>query len=85
MIGNVAGVGCHIGIDLVKDRSTKERAVNEAEAIMYKCMEKGLAFKIIESNIITLRPSLLITIDEMEWCIKTIEEAVGEVECGDYY
>ena len=85
MIGNIAGAGCHIGIDLVKDRTSKERAVHEAEAVMYKCMEKGLAFKIIESNIITLRPSLLITIDEMEWCVKTIEEAISEVERGDYY
>ncbi|MCP5515022.1 MAG: aspartate aminotransferase family protein [Spirochaetales bacterium] len=85
MIGNVAGVGCHIGIDLVKNPVTKERAVDEAEAVMYKCMEKGLAFKIIESNIITLRPSLLITKDEMEWCISTIEEAIGEVEKGSYY
>ena len=85
LIGNIAGVGCHLGIDLVKNRETKERAVEEAEAIMYKCMEKGLAFKIIESNIITLRPSLLITIDEMEWCIKTIENAIIEVENGNYY
>ena len=85
IIGNIAGVGCHLGIDLVKNRETKERAVEEAEAIMYKCMEKGLAFKIIESNIITLRPSLLITIDEMEWCIKTIEDAIIEVENGNFY
>lgn len=85
LIGNIAGAGCHLGIDLVKDRTTKERAVDEAEAIMYKCMEKGLAFKIIESNIITLRPSLIITIDEMEWCIKIIEDAITEVEHGNYY
>ncbi len=85
MIGNIAGIGCHIGLDLVKNRLTKERAVDEAEAVMYKCMEKGLAFKIIESNIITLRPSLLITKDEMDWCIRTMEEAIGEVEKGSYY
>ena len=85
IIGNVAGVGCHLGIDLVKDRNTKERAVVEAESVMYKCMEKGLAFKLIESNIITLRPSILISRDEMGWCIDTIEEAIIEVENGNYY
>jgi 4-aminobutyrate aminotransferase len=85
LIGNVAGVGCHLGIDLVKNSETKERAVVEAESIMYKCMEKGLAFKLIESNIITLRPSILISKDEMGWCIDTIEEAITEVENGNYY
>ena len=85
IIGNVAGVGCHLGIDLVKDPETKERAVREAESVMYKCMERGLAFKLIEGNIITLRPSLLISKDEMGWCIDIIEEAVTEVENGNYY
>ena len=85
LIGNVAGAGCHIGIDLVKDPVTKERAVGEAESVMYKCMERGLAFKLIEGNIITLRPSLLISKDEMEWCISIIEEALTEVEKGEYY
>ncbi len=85
LIGNVAGVGCHIGIDLVKDRVSKVRAVREAESVMYKCMERGLAFKLIESNIITLRPSIIISREEMGWCIDTIEEALTEVERGDYY
>ena len=85
LIGNVAGVGCHLGIDLVKDRNTKERAVQEAESIMYKCMEKGLAFKLIESNIITLRPSIMISKEEMDWSIDILEKAIAEVENGDYY
>ncbi|MDH5604608.1 MAG: aspartate aminotransferase family protein, partial [Cyclobacteriaceae bacterium] len=63
IIGHIAGKGLHIGIDLVKDRKTKERATEEAEKIMYHCLEAGVAFKIIESNIITLRPSLVITRD----------------------
>ena len=50
LIGNVAGKGLHIGIDLVKDRHTKERATREAEAIMYYCMQQGIAFKIIEGQ-----------------------------------
>ena len=61
LIGDVTGVGLHIGIDLVKDPKTKERAVDEAEIIMFKCLEKGLSFKTIEGNVITLRPALIIT------------------------
>jgi 4-aminobutyrate aminotransferase len=85
LIGNIAGVGLHIGIDLVRDPETKERAVEEADSIMYKAMERGLAFKTIEGNIITLRPALTITIEEMDQALTILEEAIGEVENGDFY
>jgi len=85
MIGNIAGTGFHLGIDLVKDRKSKERAVEEAEMIMFKCFEKGLAFKIIEGNIITLRPAVTLTKEELDWSLDTIEEAIDEVENGKFY
>jgi len=85
LIGNVAGIGLHIGIDLVKDPETKERAVEEADSIMYKAMERGLAFKTIEGNVITLRPALTITIAEMDQALNIIEEAIEEVENGNFY
>jgi len=85
LIGDVTGVGLHIGIDLVKDPKTKERAVDEAENIMFKCLEKGLAFKTIEGNVITLRPALVITQEEMDRALGILEEAIGEVERGEKY
>ena len=85
LIGNIAGVGLHIGIDLVKDPKTKERAVEEADCIMYKAMEKGLAFKTIEGNIITLRPSLTISMEEMDQVVDILDETIGEVEKGQFY
>jgi 4-aminobutyrate aminotransferase len=85
LIGNIAGVGLHLGVDLVKDRKTKERAVDEAEIVMYKCMEKGLAFKTIEGNIVTLRPALIISKAEMDRAIDILDKAIGEVEAGRLY
>jgi len=85
LIGNVAGMGLHIGIDLVKSRKTKERAFDEAEIIMFKCLEKGLSFKTIEGNIITLRPALVITREEMDKALDILDEAIGEVELGMKY
>ncbi len=85
LIGHVAGLGLHIGIDLVKDPRTRERAAREAEIIMYKCMEKGLAFKLIEGNIITLRPALIITHDEIDQALDIIDTVIGEVERGATY
>ena len=85
MIGHVAGLGLHIGIDLVSDPKTRERAVDEAEIIMFKCLEKGLSSKTIEGNVLTLRPALVISREEMERAIDIIDEAIGEVEEGQKY
>ncbi len=85
MIGAVAGKGLHIGVDIVKNRETMERAPLEAESMMYMCMEKGLAFKLIEGNIVTLRPSLLITLEEADFIVDTIVEALERVERGESY
>ena len=53
--------------------------------IMYKCFERGLAFKTIEGNVITMRPALTITKDEMDRVIDSLDEAIGEVEAGKFY
>lgn len=85
MIGNIAGVGLHLGIDLVRDPHTRERAVDEAEIIMYKCMQKGLAFKTIEGNVITLRPALVTSREEMDRALDILDTAISEVEKGGQY
>jgi 4-aminobutyrate aminotransferase len=85
LIGHVAGLGLHLGIDLVSDPKTRERAVDEAEIIMFKCLEKGLSAKTIEGNVLTLRPALVITRGEMDRAIDIIDETIGEVEQGKKY
>jgi len=85
LIGHVAGLGLHIGIDLVSNQKTKERAVNQAEIIMFKCLEKGLSTKTIEGNVLTLRPALVISQTEMDRAIDIIDQAIGEVEVGKKY
>ena len=85
MIGHTAGLGLHLGIDLVRNRKTKERAVDDAEIIMYKCLEKGLSLKTIEGNVLTLRPALVVTQQEMDQAIDIIDEVIGEVEHGKKY
>jgi len=79
IIGNVAGKGLHIGVDLVKNRQTKERAVKEAEAIMYHCMQNGVAFKIIEGNVVTMRPSLVIDKGHCDTIISALKAALEKV------
>jgi 4-aminobutyrate aminotransferase len=80
LIGDVRGIGLFMGIELVKDRETRERATDETEAVMYAALSKGLSFKLTMGNIITLTPALIITKDEMDKALDIIEECIAEVE-----
>jgi 4-aminobutyrate aminotransferase len=80
LIGDVRGLGLFLGIELVKDQKTRERASDEAEAVMYAALSKGLSFKITMGNIITLTPALTITREEMDTALDIIEECIAEIE-----
>jgi 4-aminobutyrate aminotransferase len=71
-----------LGIELVKDRITRERASEEAEAVMYAALTKGLSFKLTMGNILTLTPALIITRDELDNALDIIEDCIAEVEKG---
>ena len=79
LIGDVRGLGLFLGIELVKDRKTRERAGDEAEAVMYAALSKGLSFKLTMGNILTLTPALTITREEMDAALDIIEECIAEV------
>lgn len=80
LIGDVRGLGLFLGIELVKDKKTRIRASDEAEAAMYSALSKGLSFKLTMGNIITLTPALVITKDEMDKAMDIIEECIAEIE-----
>ncbi len=82
LIGDVRGLGLLMGIELVRDRATKERAADEAEAVMYCALSKGLSFKLTMGNILTLTPPLIITQEEMDRALAIIEECLDNVERG---
>lgn len=80
IIGDVRGIGLLLGVELVKDRVTRERATEEAEAVMYAALARGLSFKLTMGNILHLSPPLTITKDEMDRALDIIEESMCEVE-----
>jgi 4-aminobutyrate aminotransferase len=80
LIGDVRGLGLFLGIELVKDRQTRERAEEAAEAVMYAALTKGLSFKLTMGNIITLTPPLTITTEEMDRALDIIDACLHEIE-----
>ena len=82
LIGDVRGLGLFLGVELVKDRQTRERASDEAEAVMYAALSKGLSFKLTMGNILTLTPAMTITRKEMDHALDIIDASIAEVENG---
>jgi 4-aminobutyrate aminotransferase len=80
LVGDVRGLGLFLGIELVKDRQTRERASSEAEAVMYAALSRGLSFKTTMGNILTLTPALTIAREEMDRALAIIEESIAEIE-----
>ncbi len=79
LIGNIEGLGLNIGVDLVKNRNTKERAKEEATELMKYCLSKNVSFKLIQGNILNLKPSLVITKNEIDYVLTTIRNGLSEI------
>ena len=80
IIGAVRGLGLLMGMELVKDRQTKEPAVDEAEQVMYNALSKGLSFKLTMGSIITLTPPLTITQEQIDKVFDILDECLEEIE-----
>jgi 4-aminobutyrate aminotransferase len=80
LIGDVRGLGLLLGVELVSDRASKEPALEAAEAVLYRCLERGLSFKTTMGNVLTLSPPLIITEQEMDQALAILEDAIADVE-----
>ncbi len=75
LIGDVRGIGLLWGLELVTDRKTKKKAVQEAEEIMYDCLANGLSFKVSKGNVLQLSPALTISRKELETALSILNES----------
>ncbi len=74
-IGDVRGRGLLFGVDLVLDRDAKTPAIDEADRIMYACLEMGLSFKVSHGSFLTLTPPLTIDETELDAALTILEKA----------
>ncbi|HCG8249879.1 TPA: aspartate aminotransferase family protein [Vibrio parahaemolyticus] len=83
VIGDVRGIGMLWGIELVIDHESKARAYDEAEAVLYQCLNNGVSFKVSQGNVIQLSPPLIITREQLTEALAIFEEAIANV-CKDF-
>ncbi len=80
IIGDVRGKGLMIGIELVKDRITRKKAIEERNSVIQYCFEKGLLILGCGENVIRLVPPLIITENEANTALTILEEVLKKVE-----
>ena len=78
LIGDVRGAGLMMGMELVRDRATKEPATTEAAAVKRHCRERGVLIGVggTFGNVVRIQPPLVIGEGELDRAIGVIEEAV---------
>jgi 4-aminobutyrate aminotransferase len=77
-IGDVRGRGLLIGLDIVRDRSSREPDGDLAEEVLYRALDRGLSFKTTMGNVLTLTPPLTITMQEMASALDILDDCLRE-------
>ena len=75
LIGDVRGKGLMIGVELVRDRQTKERATTERDRLVDECFTRGLLVLGAGRNTLRLSPPLVLTKDEADIAVRSSTRA----------
>ncbi|UCI31854.1 aspartate aminotransferase family protein [Mesorhizobium sp. B4-1-4] len=85
IIGDVRGRGLSIGIDLVKDRGTREAVpVTTTAKIIYRAYQLGAALYYVglRANVLELVPPLILTESEVDEGVAIIGQSIEDVFAG---
>jgi len=80
VVGDVRGRGLMIGIEIVRDQRSKEKAADLRNVIVDLAFHKGLLVLGAGENSLRLSPPLLIDEEQADFAAKTLEECFREAE-----
>jgi 4-aminobutyrate aminotransferase-like enzyme len=84
LIGDIRCPGLNIGIELVRDRVTKEPAVREAGQVYLRAQELGVMLGSTKyaglGNVLKIKPPLNVPQEQLDAAIDVFDRALGDVE-----
>jgi len=82
LIGEVRGMGLMLGVELVRDRKTKEPATTEAADVLELSKDRGLIIGKggLFGNTLRIKPPMCITKDDADFMADCLDEVLAETE-----
>jgi 4-aminobutyrate aminotransferase len=80
LIGDVRGRGLMVGVELVRNRTTKERASTERDIVVSAAFKRGLLILGAGKNAIRFSPPLILTKEQADVTVRIFDEALTEAE-----
>ncbi|CAN5579847.1 N/A [soil metagenome] len=77
VIGDIRGLGLMIGVDLVKDRTTKEPAKEACLAVFERCRELGVLIGKggFHGNVLRVKPPMCITAADVDYLLDVLDQS----------
>ena len=81
LVGDVRGMGLMLGIELVRDRATREPAKAETLELLERCREMGVLFGKggIDGNVVRIKPPMCITAHDADFAVEVLDHALGGI------
>ncbi len=80
IVGDVRGKGLMIGVEIVRDQRTKEKAADLRNRVVVGAFHRGLLTLESGENSIRVSPPLIIDEEQADCAIHILEESIREVE-----
>lgn len=85
LIGDIRGCGLFVGIDLVRDRNTREAATAEAEEVIYR-MKKSFILLSADGphrNVLKIKPPMCFSKQDSDELLNKLDEILTDIECDE--
>jgi 4-aminobutyrate aminotransferase len=79
LVGDVRGRGLMIGVDIVKDKTTKEYAPTERDQIVERAFEQGVLFLGCGPSTVRLCPPLVVSKEQADVAMDVLEDCIQQV------
>lgn len=81
LIGEVRGLGLMLGVELVKDRQSREPAAQETAEVVEFSKDMGLLVGKggLFGNVIRIKPPMCLTIDDADFMVETLDASLSKV------